>query len=184
MTTTDNNDKNKKRFIFLTDAIDCKKGEETATKMLEMELVDPISPIVLLIDSPGGMVDPMFSIINTMDLLRCPVYTICLGRAMSAAAVILLMGSKRFAAKRSRIMFHQVSGGAWGSMPDINVSVEEHNKVNEEFFKMVALKTNLKLKEVKERMQRDCHLSPKEALEIGAIDKIITNFGQLEIENW
>ena len=131
--------------------------------------------ISLYINSPGGSINAGFQIIDTMNFIKCPVETYCLGSAMSMAAVILLCGEKgsRYALENSEIMIHQPSGGFQGVELDVQIYAKRLNKMKEKLYAIISDNTNMSLDDVLNKSDRDCFLSSNEALSLGIIDKIL-----------
>jgi ATP-dependent Clp protease protease subunit len=175
-----------KRYILVTGLIEEKKTEIILNKIFELEFAAPDKPILMIVDSYGGEVDSMWAIINAMQMVRCKVATVCLSKAMSAASIILLAGEKgmRFSSSNCRIMLHQFRGGFSGTIGDMDVNIEEAKRFYDESLKFIAKKTKMNLKIVKEKLQKDYYLAPKEAIEAGVIDRTIQSFKELNMEKW
>lgn len=129
----------------------------------------------LYINSPGGLVSGLFSILDTIESINTKVNTICVGEASSAAAVLLACGYKRSATKRSRIMYHDLSYGCRGSYKDVQIHVNETTIMRDNIADILAQYTKLSRTEVEAQlMDRNRFYSPEEAIEIGALDYIHT----------
>ena len=117
----------KDRIIFLGDAIEDHMANLIIAQLLFLEAEDPDRDISLYINSPGGVVTAGLAVYDTMQYLRAPVSTICIGMAASMAAVLLAAGAKgkRYALPNSRVMIHQGSGGFRGNTPDVLIQVKE-----------------------------------------------------------
>ncbi len=127
----------------------------------------------LYINSPGGLVSGLFSILDTMEMITTKVNTICVGEASSAAAVLLTCGYKRTATKRSRIMYHDLSYGCRGTYKDVQIHVKETAIMRDNIADILAQYTKLSRTEVEAQlMDRNRYYSPEEAIEIGALDSI------------
>lgn len=164
------------RIIYLNGSIDEEKTKMVTLSMLNYECVDPNSDIVLYIDSYGGYVDSIFAICDTINMLRCNVATVCVGKAMSAAAIILACGfkGKRFITPHSRIMLHELSSIAFGKLSEIDNDSKELRRIQLIIDSIVKHKTKLNNKQIKEFMHgKDRYLSSEEALKFGFIDYII-----------
>lgn len=141
---------------------------------------DPFKPIVIHIDSYGGEVDALFSMLDTMDSIRSmappefKIFTVAKGKACSAGAVLLSYGDYRFAVPRTRIMIHQVVGGVWGSHPANEVEFKEVSRMNNELLTILKKRCKLKksLKEFKEMLSHNLYFTPEQAKEFGLIDII------------
>lgn len=148
----------------------------SAMHILAKESNDPIQ---LFINSPGGSVCDGLSIIDTMNFIKCPVYTICCGLAASMGSAILVSGEPghRMSLPNSEIMFHQVSTQSAGNINDIRVAVQQSERVNGRMAKIICDACGLSVEEYTAMTQRDKYLWPEEALHFGtkgAIDFITT----------
>jgi len=175
-----------RRYVNVTGEITEEKSEKILNRLIELEGKDPSSDILVVIDSYGGDIDAMWTIINTMAMIRCPIATLCVGKAMSAASLILISGDKgkRFCSKQCRIMFHQLSGFTSGKIEDMDVRVQEAKRLQGELEHFISSKTKIKLNEVRKKMKNDFFLTSEEAIKLGVVDKIINNFSEMDIKNW
>lgn len=129
----------------------------------------------MYISSPGGLVMGLFAILDVMDTVNVKVNTICVGGAMSAAAILLASGHTRRATKRSRIMFHDIRSGSVGTYKDQTIQIKEAEKVRNEVADILTARTNLNRKDVFEKLlDRDHYLSAEEAIELGVVDSVYT----------
>jgi len=167
----------KDRIIFLGTEINNVVANTIVAQLLFLESQDVEKPIYLYINSPGGVIYDAFAIIDTMKLVRPPVYTINVGLAASAAALILAMGDKRYALPNSRIMIHQPLGGAYGQATDIEIHAKEILRLKEKIIEMLANATGQKKSKIRKDIERDKYMSPEEAKEYGLIDEILTTRG-------
>jgi len=128
------------------------------------------------VDSPGGSVKSGLSMVDVMNYIESDIVTVNTGMAASMGSILLGNGTKgkRFALPNSRVMLHQVSGGAQGHVKDMKISIAEADKYNQTLFGMLADYTDKDIKTVLEDCERDNWLNAKEALEYGIIDDIIT----------
>jgi ATP-dependent Clp protease protease subunit len=142
--------------------------------MLFLEAEDPDRDISLYINSPGGVVTSGLAIYDTMQYLRAPVSTICIGMAASMASVLLAAGEKgkRYALPNSRIMIHQGSDGFRGSTPDVLIQVRELEKLNERLHHILARHTGQDPKKVATDTERDYFMGPEDAKAYGIIDEV------------
>lgn len=134
-------------------------------------------PIHLYINSFGGWVDEMWNLISLIEASKTPVYTYCTGYAMSAGFMIFISGHKRFISKHARIMYHQPSGGNFGTYQQMHEDIEETRLLCKHMEEYVTSKTKIpiqRLKEVRER-KLDWYIRADEAIRFGCADKIITN---------
>ena len=164
----------KDRIIMLCGEINDQMSNIIVASMLYLasESDDKIS---LYINSPGGSINAGFQIIDTMNFIKAPVETYCLGSAMSMAAVILLCGEKgsRYALENSEIMIHQPSGGYQGVEMDVQIYASRLNKMKDKLYKIISDNTKMTPNEVSKKSERDCFMSSSEALDLGIIDKIL-----------
>jgi ATP-dependent Clp protease protease subunit len=164
----------RERIIFLGDAIEDHLANLVIAQLLFLESEDPEKDISLYINSPGGQVTSGLAIYDTMQYLRAPVSTICIGMAASMAAVLLSAGAKgkRYALPNSRIMIHQGSGGFRGNAPDAVLQMREWEhlvKVNTE---ILARHTGQPVEQVAKDTDRDHFMSPEDAKDYGIIDAV------------
>src|SRR5262245_27188611 len=164
----------KDRIIFLGDAIEDHMANLIIAQLLFLEAEDPDRDISLYINSPGGVVTAGLAIYDTMQYLRAPVSTICIGMAASQAAVLLAAGAKgkRYALPNSRIMIHQGSGGFRGNTPDIFIQVKELESLINLNHEILAKHTGQTVDQVIKDTDRDNFMSPEEAKAYGIIDEV------------
>ncbi len=164
----------RERIIFLGDAIEDHMANLIIAQLLFLESEDPDKDISLYINSPGGVVTAGLAIYDTMQYLRAPVSTICIGMAASQAAVLLSAGSKgkRYALPNSRIMIHQGSGGFRGNAPDAVIQMREWEHLVRVNHEILARHTGQPLDKVTRDTERDYYLSPEEARDYGIIDQV------------
>ncbi len=167
----------RERIIFLTSGVEDHMASIICAQILYLESVDPKKDISLYINSPGGVVTAGYSILDVMAFVKCDVATICMGQACSMGAMILSAGAKgkRMALPNARVMFHQPSGGCKGMASDIEIQAAEILKMKANLNRMVVENTGQSLERVERIMDRDTFMSAQEALDFGAIDKVITN---------
>jgi ATP-dependent Clp protease protease subunit len=164
----------KERIIFIGDQIEDHLANLVIAQLLFLESEDPEKDISLYINSPGGVVTAGLAIYDTMQYLRAPVSTICLGQAASMAAVLLAAGAKgkRYALPHSRIMIHQGSGGFRGNAPDAVIQMREWELVVRMNHEILAKHTGKNLEEIVKDTDRDRFMSPEEAKDYGIIDAV------------
>ncbi|HKZ90524.1 MAG TPA: ATP-dependent Clp protease proteolytic subunit [Candidatus Limnocylindrales bacterium] len=164
----------KDRIIFLGDQIEDHMANLVIAQLLFLEAEDPERDISLYINSPGGVVTSGLAIYDTMQYLRAPVSTICIGMAASMASVLLAAGAqgKRYALPNSRIMIHQGSGGFRGSTPDVLIQVRELEDLNHRLHGILARHTGQDAKKVATDTERDNFMSPEAAKAYGIIDEV------------
>jgi ATP-dependent Clp protease protease subunit len=166
----------RERIIFLGDAIEDHLANLIIAQLLFLESEDPEKDISLYINSPGGVVNSGLAIYDTMQYLRAPVSTICIGMAASMAAVLLSAGApgKRYALPNARIMIHQGSGGFRGNAPDAMIQMREWEFLVKRNTEILAKHTHQPYEKVNQDTNRDLFMSPEEAKAYGIIDAVYT----------
>jgi len=164
----------KERIIFIGDTVEDNMANLIIAQLLFLESEDPERDIYLYINSPGGVVTAGLAIYDTMQYLKAPVNTICIGQAASMGAVLLAAGAKgkRYALPNSRIMIHQGSGGFRGNTPDVLIQVKELETLVEKLMRILAHHTGQPAEKVRRDVDRDRFMSAEEAREYGLIDEI------------
>ncbi len=164
----------KERIIFIGDAIEDHLANLVIAQLLFLDSEDPEKDINLYINSPGGVVNSGLAIYDTMQFVRAPVSTICIGMAASMAAVLLAAGAKgkRFALPNSRIMVHQGSGGFRGNAPDAVIQMREWEFLVNRNIEIMARHTGQSVEKVRADTDRDRFMAPEEAREYGIIDDV------------
>lgn len=167
----------KDRIIFLGTEINADIANVIIAQMLFLESEDPEKPISLYVNSPGGVVDAGLAIVDTMQYLRCPVHTICVGQAASMGAVILAAGEKgqRRALPHARVMIHQPLGGARGQASDIQIQAAEIQKCKDELNRILSKASGKPVEVVEKDTDRDFYMNAGQALEYGLIDEVVTS---------
>ena len=165
----------KERIIFLGEPIDDTVANLLIAQMLFLDADDTKEEIKIYINSPGGSVTAALALYDTMQHIQSSVTTICLGQAASAGAVLLAAGEKgkRYALPNSRIMIHQVMGGAEGQQKDIEIQAKEITRIKDQLNKILARHTGQTIKQIENDTDRDYFMSAEEAKKYGIIDKII-----------
>lgn len=165
----------KDRIVFLGTEVNDDVANIIIAQMLFLESEDPDKEITLYINSPGGVITAGLAIYDTMQYVRCPVSTVCLGQAASMAAWLLAAGSKglRKALPNSRVMIHQPLGGIRGQATDIEIHAKEIIQLRERMNKILATHTGQPEEKIKEDTERDRYLSAQDAAEYGIIDDVI-----------
>ena len=146
-------------------------------QLLHLESEDPDKDINLYVNSPGGDITSLFAIYDTMQYIKPDVSTICMGQAASAAAVLVLAGTKgkRYALPHSRILLHQPHGGAQGQAVDIEIQAKEITRYRKLLEELIAEHTGQSLEKVAKDTDRDYILTADEAVEYGVVDEVITS---------
>lgn len=167
----------KDRIIFLSEEIDEHSANLVIAQLLFLEAQDNTKPIKMYLNSPGGSVTDGLAIYDTMQYIKAPVSTICVGLAASMAAVLLAAGEKgqRFALPNSEILIHQIMGGASGQASDIKIKAEQILKLKIQLNKILHQHTGKPLVKIEKDTDRDYYMTAQEALEYGLIDKILIN---------
>src|SRR5437588_7101964 len=164
----------KERIIFIGDAIEDTMANLIIAQLLFLESEDPERDSFLYINSPGGVVTAGLAIYDTMQYLKHPINTICIGQAASMAAVLLAAGrpGKRYALPNSRIMIHQGSGGFRGNTPDVMIQVKELETLVDKLTKIMAFHSGQAVEKIKRDSERDRFMSAEEAKDYGIIDDV------------
>ena len=165
----------KDRIVFIGQEIDDHVANIVIAQLLFLESEDPDKDIYLYINSPGGIVTAGLAIYDTMQYVKCPVSTICVGQASSMAAVLLAAGEKgkRIALPNARIMIHQPLGGAQGQATEIEIQAREILRVRETINGILSKHAGQTLEKVAADTDRDFFMSAAEASAYGIIDRII-----------
>lgn len=165
----------KDRIVYLGTEIDDTIANLVTAQLLFLESEDPDKPINMYINSPGGHVTAGMAIYDTMQYIKPPVSTLCLGQASSMGAVLLTAGEKgmRYALPHSRIMIHQPLGGFQGQATDIQIHAREIQKIKDELNRILASHSGRDVETVTKDTERDFFMSAAEAAEYGIIDKVV-----------
>lgn len=164
----------KDRIVFLGSAVDDDVANIIIAQFLFLESEDPDKDIQLYVNSPGGVVTAGLAIYDTMQYVRCPVSTICIGQAASMGALLLGAGQKgrRFALPHSRIMIHQPLGGARGQATDIEIQAREIRHAKDVVTDILVRSTGRSQEDIARDIERDFYMGPAQAKEYGLIDEI------------
>ena len=164
----------KERIIFIAGAIDDTVANLVVAQLLWCESENPDKDIHLYINSPGGSVSAGLSVYDTMQFIRSPVETTCVGQAASMGAFLLAAGTpgKRFALPNARIMLHQPAGGSRGNATDIEIQAREILLIRDRLNQILANHTGKTAEQVAEDTDRDYWMSPDEAKDYGIVDKV------------
>ena len=170
----------KDRIIFLGEDVNPTSASLVIAQLLFLESEDPDKEIFLYINSPGGSITDGMGIVDTMNYIKCPVTTICVGLAASFGAVLLANGEKgkRFATPNSEILIHQPliggqGGGISGQATEIKIHADHMIRTREKLNKLLSEKTGQPIEQIEKDTERDHYMSAQEALEYGLIDGII-----------
>ena len=166
----------KERVIFVTGAIEDYGASLMTAQLLFLEAENPKKEIHMYINSPGGVVTAGLAIYDTMQYIRPPVQTFCIGQAASAASLLLMAGKKgeRFALPNSRILVHQPSASYYGQAADIARHAEEVVKLKHRLNEIYAKHTGRTMAEIERALDRDTYMTADEAVTFGIIDQVMT----------
>jgi ATP-dependent Clp protease protease subunit len=172
----------KDRIVFLGSQVDDDVANIIIAQFLFLESEDPDKDIQLYINSPGGVVTAGLAIYDTMQYVRCPVSTICIGQAASMGAVLLGAGQKgrRFALPNARIMIHQPLGGARGQATDIEIQAREIRHMKEVLIDILVRSTGKQKEDISRDIERDFYMGAQQAKEYGIIDEIFEHKKKVE----
>lgn len=167
----------KERIIFLTGPVYDQVGALICAQLLFLESENPSKDIAFYINSPGGVVSAGLGIYDTMQYIRSPVSTVCVGQAASMGSLLLAAGAKgkRFALPNSRIMVHQPSGGAQGQAADIEIQAREILLLRHRLNEIYVKHTGQSLEAIEGKLERDSYMSAEEARVFGLVDEVVEN---------
>ena len=168
----------KDRIIYLGEDVNATTSSLIVAQMLFLESEDPDKEIFFYINSPGGSITDGMGIIDTMNYIKCPISTICVGLAASFGAVLLANGTKgkRFATPNSEILIHQPligGGGISGQATEIKIHADHMIRTREKLNKLLSEKTGQPIERINQDTERDHYMTAQEALEYGLIDGIM-----------
>ncbi len=167
----------KDRIIFLSEDVNSASASLVVAQLLFLESEDPEKEISLYINSPGGSITDGMAIVDTINYIKCPVTTICVGMAASMGAVLLASGEKgkRFATPNAEILIHQplISGGLSGQTTEIKIHAEHMVRTREKLNRLLSERTGQSLETIEKDTERDNYMTAQEALEYGLIDGIL-----------
>ena len=165
----------KERIIFLTGAVYDQVSSLICAQLLFLESENPNKEISFYINSPGGVVSAGLAIYDTMQYIRSPVSTVCIGMAASMGSLLLTAGAagKRFALPNARVMVHQPSGGAQGQATDIEIQAREILTLRRRLNEIYVRHTGQPVEAIEAKLERDSYMSAEEALAFGLIDQVV-----------
>ncbi|NIX77424.1 ATP-dependent Clp protease proteolytic subunit [Microvirga terricola] len=165
----------RERIIFLTGPVEDYSASLIVAQLLFLEAENPKKEISFYINSPGGVVTSGMSIYDTMQFIRCPVSTLCVGQAASMGSLLLAAGAagQRFALPNARIMVHQPSGGYQGQVTDIMIHARESEALKRRLNEIYVNHTGRDLAAVEQALERDNFMTADAAKEFGIIDQVI-----------
>ncbi len=172
----------KERIIFLGTAIDDNVANLIIAQLLFLQSEDSTKDISIYVNSPGGSVTAGMAIYDTIQFIKAPVATFCLGQAASMGAVLLAAGAKgkRYALPNARIMIHQPWGGAQGTASDISIQAEEILRMKRELNGILAKHSGQSIEKLTKDTDRDYFMSGQEAKDYGLVDGVITSMNDLK----
>jgi ATP-dependent Clp protease protease subunit len=172
----------KERIIFITGPIEDGMASLVCAQLLFLEAENPKKEISLYINSPGGVVTSGLAMYDTMQFIKPPVSTLCVGQAMSAGSLLLTAGAKgmRFITPNAQIMVHQPSGGYQGQATDIMIHAQFTERLKRRLNEIYVKHTGQDYETIHNAMERDNFLTTEQALELGLIDKVLTSRDEIE----
>lgn len=167
----------KERIIFLTGPVFDGVASLISAQLLFLESDNPSKDISFYINSPGGVVSAGLAIYDTMQYIRSPVSTVCIGQAASMGSLLLCAGAKgkRYALPNARVMVHQPSGGAQGQASDIEIQAKEILHLRHQLNEIYHRHTGQAVDAIQKRLERDSYMSAEQAREFGLVDEVVEN---------
>ncbi|MBW4092945.1 MAG: ATP-dependent Clp endopeptidase proteolytic subunit ClpP [Proteobacteria bacterium] len=165
----------KERIVFLTGAVFDEVSSLVCAQLLFLESENPSKDISFYINSPGGVVSAGLAIYDTMQYIRSPVSTVCIGMAASMGSLLLTAGAKgkRYALPNARIMVHQPSGGAQGQATDIEIQAREILSLRKRLNEIYVRHTGQPIEAIERKLERDSYMSAEEARDFGLVDQVV-----------
>ena len=167
----------KQRIIFLTGAVYDQVSSLICAQLLFLESENPSKDISFYINSPGGVVSAGLAIYDSMQYIRSPVSTVCVGQAASMGSLLLCAGAKgkRYALPNARVMVHQPSGGAQGQATDIEIQAREILSLRKRLNEIYVYHTGQPIEAIERKLERDSYMSARESMEFGIVDEVVEN---------
>lgn len=167
----------KERIVFVGTPIDDVVANTIIAQLLFLEAEDPAKDAYMYINTPGGVVTAGLAIYDTMQYIKTPISTICIGQGASLGALLLAAGNKgkRFALPNARIMIHQPLGGAQGQATDVEIQTREIMRIKKLINEILSKHTGQPLSKVEKDSDRDFYLNADEAVKYGLVDEVITS---------
>ncbi|MGD0107939.1 MAG: ATP-dependent Clp endopeptidase proteolytic subunit ClpP [Rhodopila sp.] len=165
----------KERIIFLTGEVFDEVSALICAQLLFLESENPSQDISFYINSPGGVVSAGLAIYDTMQYIRSPVSTVCVGQAASMGSLLLAAGAKgkRFALPNARVMVHQPSGGAQGQATDIEIQAREILSMRKRLNEIYVKHTGQPIEAIERKLERDSYMSAEESRDFGLVDEVV-----------
>ncbi len=172
----------KENIIFIGTPIDDGIANLVCAQLLHLESENPDKDVSLYINSPGGNINSVFAIYDTMSYIKPEIATICYGQAVAAAAVLLAAGTtgKRLALPHSRILIHQPYAGAQGQVSDLEIASREVQRLKNQLEEVLATHTGQPIEKIQSDTDRDNIMDAYEAKEYGIIDEVIESRGEVD----
>ena len=163
------------RIVFVSGEVNDEMANAICAQLLFLQAQDPKKEISVYVNSPGGSVTAGLAIYDTMQFVKCPIATYCIGQAASMGAILLTAGTKgrRFSLPNARIMIHQPWGGAEGKASDIEITAREILRLKEKLNEILSVHSGKKIADVVKDTDRDHFMSAVEAKEWGLIDEVL-----------
>lgn len=163
------------RKVFLWGGVDDKSAKDITSRLLYLDAIDPGKEITFYINSPGGIVTSGMVIYDTMQMIKSPVATVCMGMAASMGSILLSGGKKgkRYIFPHGEVMIHQPSGGGQGTSADLEIMAEQITKVKDISAKILADNCGQPVEKILKDFDRDHWMDAKESLAYGIVDKVI-----------
>ncbi len=167
----------KERIIFLGMPITDDIANLMIAQLLHLESENKEKEISIYINNPGGIVTSGLAILDTINFIRCPIATYCLGQAASMAAIVLASGTKgkRFALPNARIMIHQPLGGVQGQATDIGIQAQEILRMKKRLNEILARATGQQISKIEKDTERDYFMTAEEAQKYGIVDEVVAS---------
>jgi ATP-dependent Clp protease, protease subunit len=171
------------RIVFVMGPVEDAMATSICMQLLFLESLNPKKEIAMYINSPGGVVTAGMAIYDTMQFIRCPIATLCMGQAASMGSLLLTAGTKgmRFALPNARIMVHQPSGGFSGQVSDIERHAEDIIKMKRRLNEIYVHHTGKSYEVIDRTLDRDHFMSAQQSMEFGLIDKVLTKRDDFDI---
>ncbi len=166
----------KERVIFIVGAVEDYMANLVVAQLLFLESENPDKEISLYINSPGGLVTAGLAIYDTMQFIKCPVSTICVGQAASMGALLLAGGAagKRYCLPHSRVMIHQPLGGFQGQATDIDIHAREILLMRDRLNQILARHTGQPIEKIRQDTERDYFMGGEESVQYGLVDRVLS----------
>jgi ATP-dependent Clp protease, protease subunit len=171
----------KERIIFVIGEVEDYMATSICMQLLYLEAENPKKEIAMYINSPGGVVTAGMAIYDTMQFIKCPIATLCIGQAASMGSLLLTAGAKgmRFALPHASIMVHQPSGGAGGKVSDMERTIEDIIRMKKRLNEIYVSHTGRSYDEIEAKLDRDTFMTADQAKDFGLIDKVLSTRDEL-----